>query len=128
MVVYTPSINSHSFAIMGGMRSTKTNVNPPSKNKVCIALGKSLKAHRIAMGKSQEVLGFEAAVDRTYISQIERGVGNPSVLTLAHLCHALGITLADLFMPVTTSLAPDDNSRRANQSNATLKTPKSRLR
>lgn len=127
-VVYITSISGHIFAIMDGMRSTKTNAGSPSKNKVCIALGKSLKAHRIEKDKSQEVLGFEAAVDRTYISQIERGVGNPSVLTLAHLCHALGITLADLFTPVTTSLAPDENARRANHSKATLKPPKSRLR
>lgn len=111
------------------MRATNTNVKGDVPNKVGIALGKSLKAHRHGKDKSQEALGFEAEVDRTYISQIERGVGNPSVLTLATLCYALGITLADLFASVDVSLEPDALQRRSNQAKPDApKPPKSRLR
>lgn len=77
------------------------------RNKVCTAVGKNLKAIRIEANKSQETLAFDADVDRTYVSQIERGAANPSVITLAHLCHALNITLADLFAPVTIALPPE---------------------
>lgn len=111
------------------MRATNTKASGEVPNKVGIALGKSLKAHRHEKDKSQETLGFEAEVDRTYISQIERGVGNPSILTLANLCHALGITLADLFASVDVSLEPDALRRRANQAKPEApKPPKSRLR
>jgi transcriptional regulator with XRE-family HTH domain len=107
---------------------------PPQKkpadkrNKVCTAIGKSLKAVRISAEMSQETLGFEAEVDRTYISQIERGVANPSVLTLANLCYALSITLADLFEPVKISLKPDSLLRRVNRAKPQLKPIRSRLR
>lgn len=98
------------------------------RNKVCTALGKNLKQLRIAANKSQETLAFDAEVDRTYISQIERGVGNPSVLTLANLCYALNITLADLFEPVKIALKPDSLLRRTNPAKPQLKPVKSRLR
>lgn len=98
------------------------------RNKVCTAIGKSLKAKRIAADKSQETLAFDSEVDRTYISQIERGVANPSALTLANLCYGLGITLADLFEPVNIALAPDGTLRRVNSAKPQLKPKKSRLR
>jgi len=64
---------------------------------------------------SQLDLAFAAEVDRTVISRIERGLANPSVLTLATICYALGITLSDLFKDVVEAFPPDQNeSRRAN--------------
>jgi transcriptional regulator with XRE-family HTH domain len=110
------------------MNTTTVKKLADKRNKVCTAIGKSLKAHRIAADKSQETLAFDAEVDRTYISQIERGVANPSALTLANLCYCLGITLADLFEPVKVALAPDGIIRRSNQARPELKPKKSRLR
>ncbi|WP_428718856.1 helix-turn-helix domain-containing protein [Undibacterium curvum] len=98
------------------------------RNIVCTAVGKNLKKLRIAANKSQETLAFDAEVDRTYISQIERGVGNPSILTLANLCYALDITLSDLFEPVKIALKPDGVARRVNPSKTIQKPAKSRLR
>ena len=109
-------------------------MKPPQKkvadkrNKVCTAIGKSLKTIRIAANKSQETLAFDAEVDRTYISQIERGVANPSVLTLANLCHALDTNLAELFSPVMLSMPPAGHKRRVNRAHPVLKPIKSRLR
>ncbi|WP_129241705.1 helix-turn-helix domain-containing protein [Achromobacter veterisilvae] len=78
------------------------------------ALGKRVKQCRHAADKSQETLAFEAHVDRTYISAIERGVANPSIETLGNICFALGVTLAELFGPLDeVSLAPTGD-RRAN--------------
>ena len=49
-------------------------------NVLCIQLGKRLTALRKLLGVSQEELAFRAEIDRTYISQIERGVCNPSLV------------------------------------------------
>jgi transcriptional regulator with XRE-family HTH domain len=110
------------------MKAAPAKKNVDKRNKVCTAIGKSLKALRIAADKSQETLAFDAEVDRTYISQIERGVANPSVLTLANLCYALGVTLADLFEPVKVALPPGGEMRRANRASPQQKPKKSRLR
>lgn len=110
------------------MSQTIKDAIPQTKNKASVELGKSLKIHRHAKNKSQEQLGFEAAVDRTYVSQIERGTANPSVLTLANLCHALGITLADLFASVMVAVEPDENIRRKNQAKLQPSSTRSRLR
>lgn len=110
------------------MNATTAKKPTDKRNKVCTAIGKNLKIQRIAADKSQETLAFDAEVDRTYISQIERGVANPSVLTLANLCYGLGITLADLFEPVKIALAPDGTLRRINRAKPEPKPKKSRLR
>lgn len=89
---------------------------PKNRNRhsaVAAALGERVKACRIAADKSQEELAYEACLDRTRISAIERGVTNPTVETLATICHVLGITLSDLFAPVKLSLAPASEHRRA---------------
>jgi transcriptional regulator with XRE-family HTH domain len=81
---------------------------------LAIALGKRIKECRHEANKSQETLAFEALVDRTYISAIERGVANPSIETLANICHALQVTLGEFFEPLSeVSLAPT-GQRRAN--------------
>lgn len=48
-------------------------------------------------GISQEELAFRASINRTYISQIERGVGNPSQLVIFKIAQALKAPLTSLF-------------------------------
>jgi len=94
-----------------------TSVRPvPSSqaSPVSIALGKRLKQCRHAVEKSQETLAFDAHVDRTYISAIERGVANPSIETLANICHALGMTLSELFEPLSSVPLAPTGTRRVN--------------
>lgn len=64
---------------------------------LCTLLGKRVRALREEMGISQEELAFRAEIDRTYISQIERGIGNPSLLVLFKISGVLGVTVPDLF-------------------------------
>jgi len=98
------------------------------RNPLCIALGQNLKALRIAAEKSQEELAVDAEIDRTYISSIERGVANPSILALAQICYALGISLADLLGAVHISSKPTESTRRANAAQPLPRQKKSRLR
>lgn len=111
------------------MDAIENDTKADKRNVVCTSVGKSLKELRIAIGMSQADLAFHAEVDRTFVSQIERGMGNPSILTLANLCHGLGITLADLFESVRVALPPQGQvTRRANSAKPPPKVPKSRLR
>jgi transcriptional regulator with XRE-family HTH domain len=55
------------------------------------AVGAELKAEREKRQISQEKLGFEAGIHRTYVSLIERGVKNPTLDVLFRLCRALDV-------------------------------------
>jgi transcriptional regulator with XRE-family HTH domain len=53
-------------------------------------LAANVRRFRLARGLTQEQLAFEAEIDRTYVSQIERSVINPSLLVLHKVAVALG--------------------------------------
>lgn len=53
------------------------------------AIGEELKACRQKKQISQEQLGFDADVHRTYVSLIERGDRSPTLAGLFRLCKAL---------------------------------------
>ncbi|MBN8769672.1 MAG: helix-turn-helix transcriptional regulator [Stenotrophomonas nitritireducens] len=59
-------------------------------------LAGNIRGLRLAEGLSQERLALEAGIDRTYISQIERSVGNPSLLVLCKLADRLGADVETL--------------------------------
>ncbi len=58
--------------------------------------GKAVRLRRQRCGLSQEALGHAAALDRTYISGIERGVRNPTLLSIERLAGALECSSAQL--------------------------------
>jgi transcriptional regulator with XRE-family HTH domain len=59
-------------------------------------LGLNVQRIRRQRHWSQEELAFESGLHRTYISGIERGVRNPTVLVLEKLADALGVNAAAL--------------------------------
>ena len=59
-------------------------------------LGLNVQRIRRQRHWSQEELAFESGLHRTYISGIERGIRNPTVLVLEKLADALGVTAAAL--------------------------------
>ena len=60
------------------------------------AFGLNVRRCREAKGLTQERAGEKAGLDPTYISGIERGVRNPSLLSICRLAKALGVTAAEL--------------------------------
>jgi transcriptional regulator with XRE-family HTH domain len=60
------------------------------------ALGRNLRARRSFRGLTQEKLGELAELDPTCISGIERGIRNPSFLSLLRIASPLGTTVAKL--------------------------------
>ena len=63
---------------------------------ICALVGRNVRRHRQAAGLTQEALAFRANLDRTYLSDIERGIRNPSLLMMQDLATALGIDVIDL--------------------------------
>ncbi|TXG97153.1 MAG: XRE family transcriptional regulator [Zoogloea sp.] len=53
-----------------------------------------MKQSRRRLGLSQEALALQAEVDRTYVSQLERGIANPSILILHRISTVLGMELS----------------------------------
>lgn len=64
-------------------------------------LAQDLKASRTEVGLSQEALALAADIDRTYVSQLERGIANPSIQVLQHVANAVGKELTITLTPVT---------------------------
>ena len=60
------------------------------------ALANNVRRLRKVVGLSQEELAFQCEIDRTYISKVERGVANPSLLILARIAEVLAVSIEDL--------------------------------
>lgn len=59
-------------------------------------VGLNVKRFRQEKGLSQEALAFEAKLHRTYISGVERGVRNPTIVVLEGIASALDVPAAKL--------------------------------
>ncbi len=60
-------------------------------NQIAIEFGRALRNQRRAGEISQEALALAADVDRTFVSQMERGIRQPSLTTLWKLATALNV-------------------------------------
>ena len=64
--------------------------------KSLIPLGKAIRARRAELKISQEELAERCGFDRTYISMLERGKRNPSLLNLLRLVKGLETSVSKL--------------------------------
>ena len=58
--------------------------------------GRNIKAERIRLGYSQETLAEKMGVNREYISRIERGLQNMSLLKITSLANYIGTDIHNL--------------------------------
>jgi XRE family transcriptional regulator, regulator of sulfur utilization len=70
---------------------------PVSESQVLRSLAATIMALRRERQWSQERLAERAAIQRSYIADLERGERNPSVRTLVKLANAFDIGVAVLF-------------------------------
>ena len=63
-------------------------------------VGSILARERSNRGMTIEKLAREAGVSNGLLSQLERGMGNPSIVTLSNLARALGIPIGTFFEPI----------------------------
>lgn len=68
------------------------------------AFGQVIRQLRQKKGWSQEQLGFEAGVDRNYISLIELGKNSPSLNVMNKLGSALGIAASAVLLEAEARL------------------------
>jgi transcriptional regulator with XRE-family HTH domain len=74
----------------------------PARQHPVLMIGKELRAARLTAGMTQETLASKAKLDRSYVSQLERGLKSPTLDTLMRLCKALGVSAAELIGRVET--------------------------
>ena len=55
-------------------------------------LGANVRRYRKLRGMTQEHLALEVGMERSYISDLERGTRNPSVRALGRLAEALSVS------------------------------------
>lgn len=75
-------------------------------------LAANVRQARKAVGLSQEELALEAEVDRTYVSQVERGKRNITIVVLARLARALKTTPAALVTATAGARAAESGKRK----------------
>lgn len=70
---------------------------------------------RVALGVSQERLAFDAGIDRSYLGELERGEGNPTVDVLDRIAATLGVSLTELFAEIEEGTAPNPGLPRGRK-------------
>lgn len=67
-----------------------------TEEELRLALGASIRAHREAIGVSQEAFADSIKMHRAYYSSIERGEKNLTIQTLKRVTEGLGILIESL--------------------------------
>jgi len=82
-----------------------------------VALGAAIRRARKERGISQEELASRSAVDRSYMSSIERGQQNPGIVSVLRIARAMQMSAAELIVreqpprPPVASAAPLPSAR-----------------
>jgi transcriptional regulator with XRE-family HTH domain len=76
-----------------GPKATKPGIigQAMRADQISTVFGQVLREQRLSRELSQEELALAADVDRTFVSQMERGIRQPTITTLIKLAGALGI-------------------------------------
>ena len=69
-----------------------------------VAFGKVLRSLRLERNMTQESLGFEAELQRHYISLLERGSSSPTLKSMFRLAAALQISPIELMSLVVAEI------------------------
>ena len=76
-----------------------------------VAFGRVLRQLRLKAGLTQEQLGFEADLRRTYISILEIGQQQPTLTTILKLAKGLGKSAAELITMVEAEIGKKRQKR-----------------
>ena len=71
------------------------------------AFGEVIRGLRKEIGRSQEDIAFDSALDRSFISQLETGRQQPSLITIFQLAKALGVSPSQIISSVEEKLRED---------------------
>jgi len=76
------------------------------KHSLQIAFGLAIRKRREKVGISQEELAARAGLHRTYVSDVERGERNISLMNIGKLAVALHTSLSSLFKSLPNHQMP----------------------
>ena len=79
------------------MRSTNVNAVKTDDIDILSHLGRRIAYLRKSKRISQLELSIDSDISKSYLSDLECGRRNPSVMVLSRICAALEITLEELF-------------------------------
>jgi CheY-like chemotaxis protein len=99
------------FGNDGGFMAGK----PDRHNELMKALGVAVKTARVRLGLSQEGLADRAQLDRSYMSQIERGIKNATLASIHRISKALGLEASELVSRMETVLKEGAQKAAAEQ-------------
>jgi transcriptional regulator with XRE-family HTH domain len=71
----------------------------PTRKPARVVFGLALREARDRLGYSQERLALEAGINRTYVSDIERGARNVAINNLEKLADAVNLPLWKMLKP-----------------------------
>ncbi|GIO35729.1 hypothetical protein J41TS12_05900 [Paenibacillus antibioticophila] len=74
------------------------------------AFGKRVRELRVINGMTQETLAYRAGLDRTYLSGVERGERNVSLLNIEKIATALQVSVEYIFSGERFSVTPSYQS------------------
>ena len=87
---YTASLQAANVAAMG--KAAKTDIRE--------RFGFAVKVRRETLELTQEDLAEKAGIHRTYLSDVERGTRNLSLINIERLASALSMSMSELFQMV----------------------------
>lgn len=77
-------------------------MNTQSNNSIQMTVGSQTKRLRKEAGMTQDTLAEKCEIYRTYLSRIEGGMANPTILVIEALAKALGVEPWELLRAETT--------------------------
>ncbi|MEK4343155.1 helix-turn-helix domain-containing protein [Brevibacillus sp. FSL L8-0710] len=72
-------------------------------------IGNAIRKHRKQRNYSQEKLALESNLDRSFLSEIERGIKKPTVHTIFAICKTLGVKPSTLIREIETEYEKIEN-------------------
>ena len=82
--------------VRGTIRQPSPALCVAKEHAILLRFGANLRRIRTGLHLSQEALADKSGFDRTYISLLERGKRNLSLLNLCRLAEALNTTITEL--------------------------------
>lgn len=92
----------------------ETTVLRKEVEPLLVALGKTIRERRVALGMSQEELAERSGLHRTYISDVERGIRNLTIGALWFIAHGLGMQLREIITLIENRVE-NDKAQAAQQ-------------
>ncbi|WP_244145213.1 helix-turn-helix domain-containing protein [Paraburkholderia tuberum] len=78
-----------------------------------VVFGAVLRKHRLLAELTQEQLAFEAGIERSYVSMLERGRNQPTLAMLFAIAKALNCSPSTLIAEVEQTLQTRRRSKKA---------------